>query len=849
MPSPTSSWLALGSPPPPPTPPGLPPFARGTSISGYLCGVSAIPGSVRVDDQRWLDALAVEMGIWSGRLRMLPPGPVPKPWPENSIAVLWSQCDLLAAILQVPSWPSARGTVCALTESPGDCRGDTSFAFAPPACGSFGFSLSHGFAGQEAATIRPQLLEAITNRTANASDVTSLYFLDVASPCTGSEGITPTESFVVALSLLAWILLLGHACHRRRLRRGVGGRLTMALEKAMIARLGPQSPREAGAVRRLRWYARAVLAVCGPLTFPSWHCPLILWALADLCTLHDARLAGTATLTRIRFRLWALCVCAVAGTGLVLGVSVFVRPAYLPAEVQVILFPNLALGISIFFDQRMLPRTGDTHPAHNPWALLLPLALPTLLAPLLASILFCCVGSCCCRCLCPPHGCGLLDRRDRIRKVGVHECGAPTATPLASISLGATAGGASKFTGDARNLVLGEATDAVRGVLGYLGLDEEAVRRRMAAEGAAAIEQEIRTHGSADDVRWLDAILHGEALEVDEASGEPVLRQLAHFIHHPRSRAAGLSRAHVLALRLYTTPVYHSINRMRNERSAYPFPCTIAFISDGIKHLRPLAGERGDAASGGPASPPASPSSACAPTQPTCIACGEDTTTSAMHASLLPTTASVELADAPRPPRSASLPSPPSVTQRWLDRAQELLLRAELWYGTSDCWLPGWRAQQMVVRRARKRLAAWHDAHGGSFECWRGLRDLVLTGSFLEGGGSEIAPLSTTSSLDIAVTYLLMQDAEATTTAGAPTAPPTGGAMLPSASGHALLFRLRMSNPLQYGADLRYLSFFASESEHLYPPLTFLKPTGSLAQVEFHGAKFAIIDVEPHYPS
>lgn len=72
---------------------------------------------------------------------------------------------------------------------------------------------------------------------------------------------------------------------------------------------------------------------------------------------------------------------------------------------------------------------------------------------------------------------------------------------------------------------------------------------------------------------------------------------LADFVNHASARAAGLSEAHVLALRLYTSACFCSLNApMRHlTRDAenkvalpprllhpHPMPTTITFIFEGI---------------------------------------------------------------------------------------------------------------------------------------------------------------------------------------------------------------------------------------------------------------------------
>ena len=50
---------------------------------------------------------------------------------------------------------------------------------------------------------------------------------------------------------------------------------------------------------------------------------------------------------------------------------------------------------------------------------------------------------------------------------------------------------------------------------------------------------------------------------------------------------------------------------------------------------------------------------------------------------------------------------------------------------------------------------------------------------------------------------------------------------------------------MERGADLTYLSAFPEEAEVLYPPLTFLRPTGSRESVTVDGMEFDIVEVAP----
>ena len=85
--------------------------------------------------------------------------------------------------------------------------------------------------------------------------------------------------------------------------------------------------------------------------------------------------------------------------------------------------------------------------------------------------------------------------------------------------------------------------------------------------------------------------------------------------------------------------------------------------------------------------------------------------------------------------------------------------------------------------------------------------------------GSQIAPMSTTTSLAIAAQY--------------------------SRSANSLLFKIKVTNALQYGADLQWLSAFPAEGEVCFPPLTYLQPTGNTQEVHVGEHCFTVVEVEP----
>ena len=110
------------------------------------------------------------------------------------------------------------------------------------------------------------------------------------------------------------------------------------------------------------------------------------------------------------------------------------------------------------------------------------------------------------------------------------------------------------------------------------------------AEGTAAIVREFEASGTQEDLAQLRFVLEGVSYieDPDNPTGEPIAMRLADYVRHPRCVAAKLSEAHVVGLRLYTTPCFEALNQPLREygQRRHPFPVTLTFISDGIKFLR-----------------------------------------------------------------------------------------------------------------------------------------------------------------------------------------------------------------------------------------------------------------------
>ena len=52
-----------------------------------------------------------------------------------------------------------------------------------------------------------------------------------------------------------------------------------------------------------------------------------------------------------------------------------------------------------------------------------------------------------------------------------------------------------------------------------------------------------------------------------------------------------------------------------------------------------------------------------------------------------------------------------------------------------------------------------------------------------------------------------------------------------------------ISRYIHTGADLAWISLFPNESEVLYPPLTYMQPTGRSQVVEVDGFHYTIVEV------
>ena len=104
---------------------------------------------------------------------------------------------------------------------------------------------------------------------------------------------------------------------------------------------------------------------------------------------------------------------------------------------------------------------------------------------------------------------------------------------------------------------------------------------------------------------------------------------------------------------------------------------------------------------------------------------------------------------------------------------------------------------------------------------WRGMRNLRISDQFTSMGGTELAPMSTTPDLAVAMRYAI--------------------------SPNTLLFKIVTHSFMERGVDLSYLSCFPNESEQLFAPMTYLRPTSAEQTVRIGDSTVTIVEVVPTF--
>jgi hypothetical protein len=150
-----------------------------------------------------------------------------------------------------------------------------------------------------------------------------------------------------------------------------------------------------------------------------------------------------------------------------------------------------------------------------------------------------------------------------------------------------------KYVVESKELLCGEFEHAAKGFDKLLNVSNKELQQR-ALSGVAAILEEVKALGDKN----VAYILYEKAQERTFANG---VRDQGHagmwlkdFVNHKHAKSADLEEAEVVALRLYTTSAFQSINRplrdqarMKSSRP-HPLPVTVMFIVQGIKKLRAI---------------------------------------------------------------------------------------------------------------------------------------------------------------------------------------------------------------------------------------------------------------------
>ena len=122
----------------------------------------------------------------------------------------------------------------------------------------------------------------------------------------------------------------------------------------------------------------------------------------------------------------------------------------------------------------------------------------------------------------------------------------------------------------------GNAKDAITGGLSfYLGMNADDLKEReLDAKAFQSIQREFDEHGTEEDKECLNYILYQKAGSSDKMFPNGIRdkgrrgEQLIHFLNSDRSQVCFLQMQHVLALRLYTSAAFKSLNQPLRERAA-----------------------------------------------------------------------------------------------------------------------------------------------------------------------------------------------------------------------------------------------------------------------------------------
>lgn len=156
----------------------------------------------------------------------------------------------------------------------------------------------------------------------------------------------------------------------------------------------------------------------------------------------------------------------------------------------------------------------------------------------------------------------------------------------------------SKFV--APTISLGKSTLAAKGLDVLLGVDPKTYMH--VKNKVKVMLKEFAANGTDEDNKNLKALLDGTYKHPPNSDGSPLTAEdirgqsitMDELMASSNVQDAGLERHHVLALRLYTTSTFRSINNPMRQTPPvlpHPFAATMFYISDALSKLRELQGK------------------------------------------------------------------------------------------------------------------------------------------------------------------------------------------------------------------------------------------------------------------
>lgn len=146
---------------------------------------------------------------------------------------------------------------------------------------------------------------------------------------------------------------------------------------------------------------------------------------------------------------------------------------------------------------------------------------------------------------------------------------------------------------------LGTGVQAAVGLPQLMGVDDATIGGYQ-QHPMASIEREFMQNGTEIDKKNFETVMDGTYRNPPDADGKldkTPPKTIGELMLSPDVQTAGLKKHHVVALRLYTTKSYESINKpMRKDppTKPNPFAATTFFISEAIKKLRAVDAHKPD---------------------------------------------------------------------------------------------------------------------------------------------------------------------------------------------------------------------------------------------------------------